>query len=245
MKKIICLTLTAIFLFPASLFCCAPEPPNELGPTLINPDLIADAQFDFGDETDQDTYAEWRDYFKHYRKMDYTADQVQNMIDNKNTPFADVNDYLTFLVGTDGSDSDGDPAQYLAAIKQATNKKLDAFLRVKYAFHTVGTPTMAGKYDLAVKNFNTFIAPMKVHSLIRYMAMSWEARALYLSDHNYEAVENYLELYQKWPDYRDEAVHSTRMVDDGSLAKIIGKMKKGRKKVEALYFSRQVNGRDY
>ncbi len=245
MKKIICLLFAAVFFFPVPLFCCPPEMPNELEPTLINPSMVADAQFDFGNETDNDTYAEWREYFKHYRKTDYTADQVQDMIDNKNTPFADVNDYLTYLAGTDGADSDGDPAQYLIAVKQATNKKLDTFLRVKYAFHAVGMPTMAGKYDLAVKNFNAFIAPMKVHSLIRYMAMSWEARALYLSNHNDKAVANYLELYEKWPSYRYEAVHSTRMVDDGSLAKIIKKMKKGRKKVEALYFSRQVNGRDY
>jgi len=237
--------LTAIFLFPASLFCCPIEEGPELQPTLINPDMISDAEFDFGEETDQDTYAEWRDYFKHYRKKDYAPDDVQTMIDTASTPFADVNEYLTYLNGMNDEDSDSDPAKYLIAVQRATNKKLDAFLRVKYAFHAVGMPTMAGKYDLAVKNFKAFIEPMKVHSLIRYMAMSWEARALYLSDHNDEAVANYLELYQKWPDYRDEAIRSTRMVDDGSLAKIIGKMKKGRKKVEALYFSRQVNGRDY
>lgn len=223
--------------------------------SLIDPSVIKEVAFQnqarhsYGEDpvvdVQGDTMAEWQDYFATRRKQKFGLEEVRAMIEGKTTPFDDVNAYLEMVDKTNGSDDSAHPINE-EAVQMASNKKLDGFLRAKYAYHAVASSVLSENWEEGIQYYEKLFLPMGVRSLLYYEAMGWKARALVRTNKVEEASALYAEMFDQCPAMRYEARRSLTMIDNPeALGAVAKNLKPGHRRITALYLQHLIGGRDY
>jgi hypothetical protein len=254
MKKMI-LFLISIFVFvsyPSRILCCGFDFDWGINrPSYVDPNIIDIPIFQFEDRanwksvygsTDYDgiTQKEWVKYLEKYKgENDVSAKRNKNrdlssILNDYVFHHSEINDYVNF---------EGD---YETALERAADKKLDFFIRAKYAYHSVRIAVLSDKYEEGISNYDRLMRPLPVDLLVRYMAMGYKARALYKLNRIGEAVVLYMDIFDQCPTMRSEARHSMRLICGGGyLDNIIKNTKNDHKKTVALYLRNLLGDRDY